>query len=107
MGFQLINLGADDENPKVAQADYNRKYYHQRHLLGLREAICDYKVNVTGYFAWSLYDNFEWQDGYGVRFGLYHIDYKNNLTRTPKVSGLWYRDFLKRETAPSNIKQEL
>lgn len=53
------------------------------------------KVNVTGYFAWSLLDNFEWQDGYDSRFGLYYIDYKNNLTRYEKESAKWFKEFLK------------
>ncbi|KAG7551010.1 Glycoside hydrolase family 1 [Arabidopsis thaliana x Arabidopsis arenosa] len=88
------SLGADDKLPN-ALADYNRKYYHQRHLLSLNEAICVDKVNVTGYFAWSLLDNFEWQDGYETRYGLYYIDYKNNLTRHEKESAKWFKEFLK------------
>lgn len=54
----------------------------------------DDKVNVTGYFHWSLMDNFEWQEGYNSRFGLYYVDYKNNLTRHEKLSAQWYSSFL-------------
>lgn len=55
--------------------------------------------NVHGYFVWSLLDNWEWNSGYTVRFGLYYIDYNNNLTRIPKASVEWFSRFLARETA--------
>lgn len=53
--------------------------------------------NVHGYFVWSLLDNWEWNSGYTVRFGLYYIDYKNNLTRMPKDSVQWFKHFLEQE----------
>ena len=52
-------------------------------------------VNVRGYFAWSLLDNFEWAQGYTKRFGLVYVDYKNGLTRHPKSSAYWFLRFLK------------
>lgn len=36
-------------------------------------------------------DNFEWTDGYSVRFGLYHIDYKDDQKRYAKESALWFQ----------------
>ncbi|KAF2602829.1 hypothetical protein F2Q70_00024606 [Brassica cretica] len=52
-------------------------------------------VRVEGYYVWSLLDNFEWNSGYGVRYGLYYIDYKDGLRRYPKMSALWLKEFLK------------
>lgn len=58
-----------------------------------RQDECD----IRGYFVWSLLDNWEWNMGYTVRFGLYYVDYKNNLTRIPKDSVQWFKRFLRPE----------
>ena len=50
-------------------------------------------VDLRGYFAWSLLDNFEWAYGYAKRFGLIHVDY-DTLTRTLKDSALFYREVI-------------
>ena len=44
---------------------------------------------VTGYFHWSLLDNFEWVLGYVPRFGLIEVD-RATFTRTPKPSARWF-----------------
>jgi beta-glucosidase len=51
-------------------------------------------VDVRGYFVWSLLDNFEWDQGYSVRFGLTYVDYPS-LRRVPKSSFGWYSDLIK------------
>lgn len=43
------------------------------------------QVPMTGYFAWSLLDNFEWGSGYAKRFGVVHVDF-NTQQRSFKDS---------------------
>jgi beta-glucosidase len=64
---------------------------HVRAVAAARTAGAD----VRGYFAWSLMDNFEWSEGYAKRFGIVRVDYDTQV-RTPKHSGLWYRDTIHR-----------
>ena len=68
---------------------YLREYLHQ-----LRRATAE-GVPVRGYFAWSLLDNFEWLEGYTIRFGLNYVDYRT-LKRTPKLSASFYRRVIER-----------
>jgi beta-glucosidase len=62
--------------------------YLQRHILAVHDAIAK-GVNVHGYFAWSLLDNFEWSLGYSKRFGIVHVNYETQQ-RTPKDSARLY-----------------
>jgi beta-glucosidase len=73
-------------------ADAPRIEYLRTHLDAASAAIAA-GVDLRGYLAWSLLDNFEWTHGYGKRFGLVHVDYATQR-RTPKHSALWYRDVI-------------
>lgn len=73
--------------------DEQRIRYFQQYLHALLRAKHE-GVNIKGYFAWTLMDNFEWAEGYKARFGLIHVDFTTQL-RTIKNSGYWFRDFLK------------
>jgi beta-glucosidase len=102
----LVRLGADysvpimvTENgaafPDVLQAsgrvdDRERTAFLKSHLRAVHEAIGQ-GVDVRGYFAWSLLDNFEWAEGYAKRFGLVYVDYET-LERHPKDSARWYAE---------------
>ncbi len=70
--------------------DPRRIAYLDGHVRAVHEAI-EHGVDVRGYFVWSLLDNFEWAHGYGMRFGIVHVDF-DTLTRTPKASARWYSD---------------
>lgn len=44
-------------------------------------------VDVRGYYHWSLFDNFEWAEGFIPRFGLYRVDY-DTYERTPTAGAI-------------------
>jgi beta-glucosidase len=73
--------------------DTLRVEYLRTHLSAVRRAMDD-GVDVRGYFAWSLLDNFEWAHGYSKRFGLVHVDYATQV-RTPKASARFYADLVR------------
>jgi len=70
-----------------------RVAYFRSHLSAARRAIAD-GVDLRGYFAWSLFDNFEWSHGYSKRFGIVHVDYATQK-RTPKASARFYSDVIR------------
>jgi beta-glucosidase len=74
-------------------ADDQRRRFLERHLAATADAIAA-GVPVSGYYVWSLLDNFEWAKGYGQRFGIVHVDY-TTLRRTLKGSGEWYASLVR------------
>jgi beta-glucosidase len=72
--------------------DPQRIDYLNRHLANLKRAS-EEGVDIGGYFQWSLLDNFEWAEGYKMRFGLVHVDYETQK-RTLKSSAYWYKDVI-------------
>ncbi|MBO2464257.1 GH1 family beta-glucosidase [Actinomadura violacea] len=72
--------------------DTARIEFLDAHIAAMRTAV-DEGVDIRGYYAWSLLDNFEWAEGYHPRFGLVHVDYETQK-RTPKKSFGWYRDLI-------------
>ncbi|XP_051126915.1 beta-glucosidase 24-like [Andrographis paniculata] len=105
----ITENGCEEENnPKltVSQAlhDKDRIDYLVKHLAYLRLAI-EEDVRVMGYYVWSLFDNFEWMEGYTMRFGLYLVDFLNDLKRYPKDSAIWYANFLNKRRLPGPKRQ--
>ncbi len=69
-------------------ADPERIAYLREHLAATHAAITA-GARVSGYFVWSLMDNFEWSFGYAKRFGIVAVDYATQA-RTPKDSARFY-----------------
>jgi len=73
--------------------DQRRIDYLNAHLVSVREAI-KLGVKVSGYMVWSLFDNFEWAEGYRQRFGIIHVDFETQK-RTLRESAKWYLEVIK------------
>lgn len=72
--------------------DYARIEYYRRYLEQMEKAQKD-GIPIKGYFAWSLFDNFEWAFGYSARFGLIYVDYQS-MKRYPKDSFYFYQKYI-------------
>jgi beta-glucosidase len=78
------------ENGIAAEDDSERISYLYEALGFLTKCIAD-GVDVRGYFVWSLLDNFEWDQGYGPKFGMVAVDLET-FERRPKPSAHWFSE---------------
>ncbi len=74
--------------------DQARVAFFKSHLEQAQRAV-DAGVPLNAYFAWSLMDNFEWTEGYSMRYGLVHVDFATQK-RTPKASAHYLRSLSKK-----------
>ena len=84
------------ENGLADSKDKYRAEFIEEHLRFLRKAMNE-GADVRGYFHWSLLDNFEWNLGYGPKFGLCKVDEKT-MKRIPRKSYYRYQEIIKNNT---------
>ncbi|XP_017273487.1 klotho [Kryptolebias marmoratus] len=81
--------------------DPKHMYYLKRFIAEALKSIVIDGVNVIGYTAWSLIDGFEWHREYGIRRGLYYVDFNTpDMKREPKTSATFYRNVIHRNGFP-------
>lgn len=80
------------ENGVADSNDVLRPEHLMRHLWVLSEAISD-GYDIKSFHHWSLMDNFEWAEGYSMRFGLYEVDF-DTQERNLRKSGELYRKII-------------
>jgi beta-glucosidase len=82
--------------------DDQRPRFITEHLYQVGRAI-EEGIPVAGYMLWSLTDNFEWHEGREQCFGIYTVDYDNNLARSETKTVPLYRRII----AEGKITQSL
>ncbi|CAH2231808.1 jg3611 [Pararge aegeria aegeria] len=85
--------------------DHRIKYYRAA-LNSVLDCLHD-GVDLRGYMAWSLMDNFEWMEGYTERFGLYEVDFESEQkTRTPRKSAFVYKEVIRSRVIDPDYEPE-
>jgi beta-glucosidase len=94
--FVITENGAafDDQLDGTDVVDDDRRVAYIAGHIDALERAREQGVDVRGYYVWSLLDNFEWEHGYGQRFGIVFVDFPTQR-RIPKRSALWYRDLIR------------
>jgi beta-glucosidase/6-phospho-beta-glucosidase/beta-galactosidase len=72
-----------------------------RHLEWAKRAVRD-GADLRGFFYWSLIDNYEWNHGMGMKFGLYGVGTDAAKTRTPREAVQAYRDITRARDVPGS-----
>ena len=62
-------------------------------------------ADVRGFFYWSLIDNYEWNHGMAMKFGLYAVANDAQKTRTPRSAVQAYGQITKAKDIPAELKQ--
>ncbi|XP_045457583.1 myrosinase 1-like [Melitaea cinxia] len=114
----LTKIREDYDNPPIfiaengygslrSLADDDRVKYYRQYLDAVLDVI-EEGSDIIAYTAWSLMDNFEWMEGYTVRFGLYEVDYESpERTRTPRKSAYVYKEIARTHTLDHNYEPDI
>ncbi len=89
-GFPTAEAPGEDPLSDPGRIDYLRE-----HIERVRRAAQE-GSDLRGFFVWSLLDNFEWSEGYAMRFGLLRVDFQTQ-ERSWRQSAAWYRDLIRGE----------
>jgi len=84
------------ENGIADEKDALRPSFVIEHVKILEKAMNEEKIDVRGYFHWSLIDNYEWAKGFGQKFGLYSVDLATKSRKSRKSAEV-FKEIIKAE----------
>ncbi|CAH2104413.1 unnamed protein product [Euphydryas editha] len=114
----LTKIREDYDNPPIfitengfstlgGLEDDRRVAYYRNYLDVILDAM-EEGSDIRAYTAWSLMDNFEWDNGYTERFGLYEVDYESpERTRTPRKSAYVYKEIVRTHTLDHHYEPDM
>ena len=86
------------ENGIGTQSEQKKVRYFREHLAQVKRAMAD-GIDIRGYFAWTLIDNYEWAEGFGANFGLSTmVNGGRRLQLEP--SGRWFANHIRSNPSP-------
>ncbi|XP_072948368.1 myrosinase 1-like [Epargyreus clarus] len=104
MEFFIAENGFADN--KTDLHDLHRIEFIKMHLEQILLSIKEDKANITAFTYWSLMDNFEWTQGYSLKFGLFKVDFEDpDLRRVPRTSAHYYREIIKKHSLDIDHKK--
>jgi beta-glucosidase len=97
--YVLENGTADAADNDVARQKFLLQHVREVWLARERGG-----VDVRSYIHWSLFDNFEWSEGFNARFGLVAVDYENGFKRTPRPSAALFARIARGNGVPAELR---
>ncbi len=82
------------ENGIADEIDDRRADFTRHYIYAMNRALKE-GVDIRGYFYWSLLDNFEWAEGYSMKFGLYAVDFQTQERKLRTGSEI-YREIIRK-----------
>jgi beta-glucosidase len=92
------------ENGLPDADDDQRPCFLLGHLAQIQRAAIE-GVDVRGYYHWSFTDNFEWAEGWALRFGLVALDERSQV-RSPRPSAKLYSEIARANAITRSMVQQ-
>ncbi len=80
------------ENGIADNKDDRRDLFLRNYIQAMFKAICQ-GYDVRGYYYWTFSDNFEWDEGFSMKFGLYSVNF-NTQEKTLKKGAKFFKQVI-------------